>query len=112
MLQRDLSGSVLNRPLFLNSGGPQLSHHAIAILAWPVVRVARRRYGSSPLRILIYCFFEWAAMAVLSGFLMLGVGLFTGSLVNQALILLSGYARGGSGNLDTNDKWIFRLNSA
>jgi hypothetical protein len=43
-------------------------------------------------------------MAILSGFLMLGVGLFTDSILNQALVVLAAYAivlagkLGGSGD--------------
>jgi hypothetical protein len=92
MLQRDLSGSVLNRPLHANNNASPLPHYAIAILAWPIVRLARRRYGSSPLRTLIYCAMEWLAMAILSGFLMLSVGLLTDSNLNQALVVFGGYA--------------------
>jgi hypothetical protein len=92
MLQRDLSGSTLNRPLYANGSASPLPNYAIAILAWPIVRLARRPYGTSPLRTLIYCALEWAAMAILSGFLMLGVGLFTDNIVNQALVVLGGYA--------------------
>jgi hypothetical protein len=91
-LQRDLSGPALNRPLYANGNASSLPHYAIAILAWPIVRLARRRYGSSPLRTLIYCVMEWLFMAVLSGFLMLSVGLFTDNVVNQTLVVLGGYA--------------------
>jgi hypothetical protein len=92
MLQRDLSGSVLNRPLYAKGNASLLPHYAIAILAWPIVRLARRPYGTSPLGTLIYCALEWLAMIILSGFLLLGIGLFTDSILNQALVLLSGYA--------------------
>jgi hypothetical protein len=67
-------------------------HYAIAILAWPIVRLARRPCGSSPLRTLIYCVMEWLAMAILSLALMLFIGLFTASAINQALVALGGYA--------------------
>jgi hypothetical protein len=92
LLQRDLSGLALNRPLYANGSASPLPHYAIAILAWPIVRLARRPYGSSPIRTLIYCSLEWLAMAILSGFLMFGVRLFTASTINQALVALGGYA--------------------
>jgi hypothetical protein len=92
LLQRDLSGSALNRPLYANGSASPLPHYAIAVLAWPLIRLVRRPYGSSPLRTLIYCSLEWLFMAILSGFLMLGVGLFTASTINQALVLLGAYA--------------------
>jgi hypothetical protein len=48
--------------------------------------------NSSPLRTLIYCALEWLAMAILSLALMLFIGVFTASTINQALVVLGGYA--------------------
>ena len=41
---------------------------------------------------LIYCALEWLAMAILSALLMRFVGLFASSTINQALVVLGGYA--------------------
>jgi hypothetical protein len=92
LLQRDMSGSALNRPLYANGGASPLPHYAIAILAWRLIRLAHRPRGSSPLRTLIYCALEWLLLAILSGFLMHGVGLFTTSTISQALVVLGLYA--------------------
>jgi hypothetical protein len=83
-----LSDPVLSRPFSSNGDASPLPHYAIAILAWPLIRIARRPMNTSPLRTLIYCALEWLAMAILSGFLMLGVSLFTTSTINQALAVL------------------------
>ena len=91
LLQRDLSGSALHRPFYANEGASPLPHYAIAVLAWPIVRLARRPYGTSPLRPVIYCALEWLAMAVLSLILMRFVGLFTASTISQALVVFGGY---------------------
>jgi hypothetical protein len=92
LLQRDLSGSALNRPLYANGSASPPPLYAIAILAWPLIRLTRRPYGSSPLRSLIYGGLEWLAMAILSGFLMFGASLFTASTINQALVVLGASA--------------------
>jgi hypothetical protein len=92
LLQRDLCGPVLHRPFYANGSASPLPHYAMAVLAWPIVRLARRGYGTSPLRTLAYCALEWLAMAILSLALMLFIGLFTGSAINQALVVLGGYA--------------------
>jgi hypothetical protein len=90
LLQPDLSGSALNRPLYANGSASPLPHYAI--LAWPLIRLARRPYGTSPLRTLIYVVMEWLFMAIMSAFLMFGVSLFTASTINQALVVLGAYA--------------------
>jgi hypothetical protein len=92
LLQRDLSGPVMNRPFYADGKASPLPHYAIAILAWPLIRLARRPYGSSPLRTLAYCALEWVAMAILSALLMRFVDLFTASTINQGLVVLGGYA--------------------
>jgi hypothetical protein len=84
--------------VIINSADPpqeakfRTTHYAIVILAWPLIRLARRPYGSSPLRALIYGGLELLLLAILSGFLMLGVGLFTASTINQVLVVLGAYA--------------------
>jgi hypothetical protein len=92
LLQRDLCGPALHRPLYANGNASPLPHYAIAVLAWPIARLARRRINTSSLRTLIYCALEWLAMTVLSLALMLFIGLFTTSTINQALVVLGGYA--------------------
>jgi hypothetical protein len=43
LLQRDMSGSALNRPLYANGSASPLPHYAIAVLAWPLIRMYRGR---------------------------------------------------------------------
>jgi len=49
-------------------------------------------HGESPIRTLIYCALEWLATAILSAFLILFLGLFKASTINQAPVVLGGYA--------------------
>jgi hypothetical protein len=62
------------------------------MLLWPVIRLARRAPGITPLRTLAFCALEWAFMAMLSAGLLLVAGLFSEELMMQALIVLGLYA--------------------
>jgi len=91
LLQRDLSGSAMNRPLYMASGGAALPHHIFAALFWPVIRVVRRGPSISPLRTLTFCALEWAFTAILSAGLLFVAGLFSEELMTQVLIVLGVY---------------------
>jgi hypothetical protein len=91
LLQRDLGGRAMDRPLYMASGSAALPHHIIAVMLWPVIRLVRRAPGISPLRTLVFCALEWAFMAVISAGLLLVAGLFSEGLMTQALIVLGIY---------------------
>jgi hypothetical protein len=91
LLQRDLGGTAMNRPLYMASGGAAPPHHIFAILLWPVIRVIRRGPGISPLRTLTFCALEWAFTTMLSAGLLFVTGLFSEELATQALIVLGLY---------------------
>ena len=90
-LRRDLGGGVLNQPIYMHTGGARLPHYIFAILLWPTIRLARRSAGSSMLRTLSYYVIEWTFAAILSGVLMVAVGLFTDEVATRALVVLGLY---------------------
>ena len=91
-LQRDMIGAAMNRPLYMSSGASLLQHYALAILRWPLLRLARRPRGSSPLCTLGYCAIEVGLMAIVSAMLMMAVSVFTGNVAAPALYVLALYA--------------------
>jgi hypothetical protein len=92
LLQRDLGGRAMDRPLYMASGGAALPHHIVAVLLWPVIRVVRGGAGITPLRTLAFCALEWAFMAMISAGLLFVAGLFSEELMMQALIVLGIYS--------------------
>ena len=92
MLQRDMSGVAMNRPLYTSSGAAQFKHYAFTILLWLPIRLARRPRGSSLVRTLAYCAIELGFMAITSAVLMAAVSLFAGNVAAQALCVLGLYA--------------------
>jgi hypothetical protein len=91
LLQRDLGGRAMNRPLYMTRGSAALPHHIVAILLWPVIRVMRRAPGISTMRTVVFCALEWAFMAMISAGLLAVAGLFVEEVMTQALIVLGLY---------------------
>ena len=92
LLQRDMTGVAMNRPLYMSSGASQFQHYAFTILLWPLIRLAHRPRGSSPPRTLGYCAIQVGFIAIVSAMLMAAVSLLTGNVAAQALFVLGLYA--------------------
>ena len=92
LLQRDMSGAAMNRPLYMSSGASRFQHYAFTILLWPLIRLVHRPRGRSPLRTLGYCALELGFMAIISAMLMGAVSLLTGNVAAPALVVLVLYA--------------------
>ena len=99
-LRRDLGGGVLNQPIYMHAGRARLPHYIFAVLLWPTIRLVRRSAaGSSMLRTPSFCALEWAFAAILSGVLMVAVGLFPDKVATRVLVVLELYGFALAGRL-------------